>query len=352
MQDIKTDMMDNLKNFIVVKQGGIGDVLLATPIIAELKKIYPDSYITFMIKPNALDLVDGLPFIDEVFTYDKNKVSNWQLWKKMHDNDAAIFLDLTYRPVMVAALAGVPVRIGIEHKRKFWLTKKIQWKEYMDHTYEPYVFADIVNEGLNLKIPYDALNKPYIVSANKNDCKDLNKKMKQYGNIDLHSKYVVCSPITAFYLKNWPLEKWKALFQKIYQIYGVKTVIFGGGKLEYQWDRDIIVNLWNKLNLRQVGELVRHSLLLVNCDSMPLHIAAAEDIPSVVLEGPMEPKRWAPRNNCEIVQANLPCVPCDGYRGTTCTDPKCMQQITVEDVFFACEKQFAKQEIRPAIEKG
>ena len=56
-----------MKKIFVVKQGGIGDVIIATPILAELKKLYPDSYLTLMVFPNAVDLVAGLPFIDEVY---------------------------------------------------------------------------------------------------------------------------------------------------------------------------------------------------------------------------------------------------------------------------------------------
>lgn len=339
--------MKQLKKIIVVKQGGIGDVILATPVIAELKKRYPNSYITLLIKPNAVDLIQGLPFIDEVFAYDKAKMGFWQLWKKMRGNDAAILLDLTYRPAMAAAIAGVPIRVGIEHKRKFWLTKKIKWQESMDHTYEPYVFANIVNQGLDIQISYKNLDRPYIVDATEMDCQDLNRKLQKYGKISLQDKYVVCSPVTAFYLKNWSLEKWAKLFQQIYQEYGIKTVIFGSGDMKYPWNEETVVNLWDRLNLRQTGELVKNALLLVNCDSMPLHLAAAKDVPTVVLEGPMEPKRWAPRKNCEVVQANLPCVPCDGYHGTSCTNPQCMKSITVDEVWKACKKQFQKMGIKP-----
>ena len=61
------------KKIFVTKQGGIGDVILATPILSELKKQYPDSYITLMIFSNAYDIVKGLPFIDEIFIYNKKK---------------------------------------------------------------------------------------------------------------------------------------------------------------------------------------------------------------------------------------------------------------------------------------
>lgn len=70
------------KKIFVTRQGGIGDVILATPILAELKKLYPDWYITLLVFPNAVEIIKGLPFIDEVFVYNKENVSFLDLWKK------------------------------------------------------------------------------------------------------------------------------------------------------------------------------------------------------------------------------------------------------------------------------
>ncbi len=332
------------KRIFVVKQGGIGDVILATPVLAELKKIYPDCYLTLMVFRNAVDVVSGLPFVDEVFTYDKRRDSIRILWKKMRGNDMAIFLDLSYRPAMVAALARIPVRIGLEHKRKFWLTHRIVWREYMDHIYEPYVFGDILKESIGLDIPRENLDKLYITEASPTDKADLQEKLKAFGNLQTGDRYIACSPITAFYLKNWPLERWNELFCRIYREYGFKAVVFGGGELDFAWDEDAVVNLWGKLNLRQVGELIRNAVLLVNSCSMPVHMASALGTPSVVLYGFGDPERWAPREKCEIVNLNLSCSPCDGYHGTTCTDPKCMKEMPVDLVWQACRRQIARQE--------
>lgn len=329
------------RKIFVTKQGGIGDVILATPVLAELKKLYPDCYITLMILPNAVDVVKGLPFIDEVFIYSKEKVSFWALWKKMRGYDIALYLDLSYRPAMVGALAGIPIRIGIEHKRKFWLNRKIQWQEYMDHTYEPYVLGDIVKNGLGLSIPHEKLNNLYISPANKKDCNDLDVKLSQ-KRIKSSDKYIVSSPTTAFYLKNWPLDRWNELYVRIYRDYRIKTVIFGSGDLNYNWDKEAVIDLWDQLNLRQVGELIKNACLLVNSCSLPIHMAAAMKTPSVVLYGFTDPKRWAPRERCKIVSLNLPCSPCDGYHGSTCTVPKCMNGISVNMVYDSCKKILMK----------
>lgn len=325
------------KKIFVTKQGGIGDVILATPILSELKKQYPDSYITLMIFSNAYDIVKGLLFIDEIFIYNKKKDGFLKLWNKMRGYDIAIYLDLSYCPALAGALARIPIRIGVSHKRGFWLTKEIPWQSYMDHTYEPYVMGDIVNAGLDLNISHEALNRLYIASATEFDKKDLAKKLNDSG-VKMGDRYVVSSPITAFYLKNWPLDNWNELFKKIYHNYGLKNVIFGKEKLDYQWDEKAVIDLCGMLSLRQLGELVRNADLLVNSCSMPIHLSAATGTPCVVLYGYTDPCRWAPRMHCKIVKSDLPCSPCDGYHGSKCTDPLCMKRLSVEEVYKSCQE--------------
>ena len=334
-------MKSGIKKIFVTKQGGIGDVIVATPALKKLKELYPQSHITLLIFDNAKDLVDGLPFIDEVFCYNKKRDGFLKLWRKMIGYDAAIFLDLTYRPAMAAAWAGIPIRVGLEHKRKFWLTKKIKWEESMDFTYEPYVMGDILNTALDLDISHEDLNQTYIVSANPADCDGLQALLHAKG-LNGGAKYVTSSPTTAFFLKNWPLERWNDVYRRIYDKYGLKTVLFGGGSLDFAWDEEAVINLWGQLNLRQVGELIKNAALLVNSCSLPIHIAAATSTPSVVIYGYGAPERWAPREKCETVVTPLPCSPCDGYHGSTCTEPRCMQQMTVDEVYAACERQLER----------
>lgn len=325
------------KNIIVVKQGGIGDVLLATPVLAYFKKLWPDCRLTLMTFPNAQEVVQGLPFIDEVFPYEKKRDGFWKLFQKMRGKDIALFLDLSYRPALAATLARVPVRVGITHKRGKWLTCKIPWQTSMDHTYEPYVFGEIIRTGLGIDIPKEELEQLYAAEATSEEKADLAEKLRAHG-IEQGDRYIVCSPKTAYFLKDWPLERWNELFTRLYEQEHVRTVIFGHGKLEAAWNPAAVVSLWNELSLRQVGALIQQASLLVNSCSMPEHMACAFGTPMVILYGYSEPERWAPRKGCRRVVTRLPCSPCDGYHGSTCKDPACMREISVGKVYEACRE--------------
>ena len=49
----------------------LGDVILSTPVIKNLRLAYPESYIAFMCRPYTQEALEGNPYLDEVIVYDK-----------------------------------------------------------------------------------------------------------------------------------------------------------------------------------------------------------------------------------------------------------------------------------------
>nr|WP_320148021.1 glycosyltransferase family 9 protein [uncultured Anaeromusa sp.] len=323
-----------MKKIFVSKQQGIGDVVLATPVLEAIKKRFPKCELTLMTFPNAVQAVAGLSFIDHVFSYDKKKDSSWTVLKEMHGSDAAIFLDLQYRPPMLAALARVPIRAGLSHKRAFWLTHQQPWSEWMDHTYEPEVNRRILNELLGWGLPSLENARPSIGHPAERERQIAEKLLRDAG---VQGAYIISSPRTAFFLKDWELNKWEQLYELILNKWGIPIIVVGNSEVSFATKKLGVVDLTGKTNLSQMIHLISNAKLLINSCSLPVHIAAAAEVPSVVLYGYGDSERWAPRKRCQVVNAGLPCSPCDGYIGSTCLDPLCMKAIQVEDVWRACE---------------
>ena len=54
------------KRILITRTDRLGDVVLSTPVIRQLRNICPDSYIAFMVRPENKDVVMHNPHIDEV----------------------------------------------------------------------------------------------------------------------------------------------------------------------------------------------------------------------------------------------------------------------------------------------
>lgn len=330
----------NGKHVFVSKQQGIGDVVLTTSLLYALKQKYPLVHITYMVFPNALQAVTDLPFIDRVFVYDKKKDSVLKLWHELRAADVALLLDLQYRPALLACLAGVPVRVGIKHKRGFWLNKALAWESWLDHTYEPSAQARLVHKLMGIELDQKDLAKPFFSEPATHDIERIRFLFSEKGwSID--RPFIVASPITAFAFKNWPQDRWAAMSKTIYDRHGIPTVLVGTATEQLDYAGNGIINLTGETNLLQMAAVIRQASLVVNSCSLPVHIAAAFGVPTIVLYGYSDPARWAPRQRCSIIQSDLPCCPCDGHYSQPCKweKPLCMEAITVEQVVGAVEQQ-------------
>src|SRR5579864_2694346 len=54
------------QQLLIVREEALGDVLLATPIVREIRRQHPDAYITFLTNWKSEELLAGNPDIDEV----------------------------------------------------------------------------------------------------------------------------------------------------------------------------------------------------------------------------------------------------------------------------------------------
>lgn len=105
-------------------------------------------------------------------------------------------------------------------------------------------------------------------------------------------------------------------------------------------------------SLRDVLVLYTLADVLVTNDSGPGHFASMTDIHNVVLFGPETPQLFGPiGENRHVIWARLACSPCVSpynHRFSACADNRCMQAITVEQVYREVAAALAKPVREPA----
>ena len=162
-------------------------------------------------------------------------------------------------------------------------------------------------------------------------------------------------------MKRWPKAKFATLIDGLYDEYpGAKVLIFGGpGEEELKYDlanlvrapRPIIVT---KMPLRSVAALIKRCNLFIGNDSSLMHVAAAVKTPVVGIFGPTSHLATGPYSKTSAVVTNhvrtLSCQPCYHKVGFapinfTCKqDPPyaCLTQLPVSDVLKAARGMFKR----------
>src|SRR5690606_4326425 len=71
------------------------------------------------------------------------------------------------------------------------------------------------------------------------------------------------------------------------------------------------VSLAGRTGLRELAALLDQSVLMLTCDSGPMHIAAAQGTPTLAVFGPTDPRRTGPFGQLEnVVKGECELMPC------------------------------------------
>lgn len=123
---------------------------------------------------------------------------------------------------------------------------------------------------------------------------------------------IVLHPGSGSLKKNWPLERWIQTAWKLQQSYPHHqlAVVTGEAELERGITAQMREGLqgmdflhWDQLPLPELARHLSGSHAFIGHDSGISHLAAACDLPCLLLFGPTDPAIWAPRNQAVEVFA-------------------------------------------------
>ncbi len=338
------------KRILIVRLDRIGDVLLSTPVIKAVRDAYPDSYIAFMVRPYALDIVEGNPYLNRVIVYHKSGglFDNLRFIFALRRErfDLAIILHPTNRTHILTALAGIPERVGYDRKMGFLLTRRIPHLKQLGLKHEIDYTLDIL-QYIGIEPRERALYMPMRrESENKID------EIFARNGIKAGDTVVVLNPGASCISKMWPLENFARIGDMLNEGHGVRVVIISGykdrakaGLVAGSMKRPHI-DLSGKTSVSDLASLLKRARLLISNDSGPVHIACAVSTPVVAIFGRrdrgLSPVRWGPSGRDDVVlHKDVGCAVCFAHNCRL--HFKCLKAISVEEIFKAAEGILRRQ---------
>ena len=289
-------------NILIVKLSAIGDVIHALPVAYVLKKRYPNAHITWVVEPTAYELVKHNPYVDEIIIFHKKAFKSWNGFKENYrpfakllqkrKYDISIDLQGLFKSAAVVFTAKAKKKIGYVDMREGsnLISKRIVGNNKNGHIVDRYL--DTVK---CLDCDTENVIFPLVNTQDEIDFVD-NLLIKE--NI-LNQKFIIFAVGTNWINKCWSVENFAKLSDLLAE-YKLKVVLIGFGKDDEQKSQAII-----KLSKAVVGG-----------DTGNLHLAAALNIPVIMLMGPTDPNRNGPYRQSENVI--LAGHECDGCWKRTC----------------------------------
>ncbi|WP_236617350.1 MULTISPECIES: putative lipopolysaccharide heptosyltransferase III [unclassified Lebetimonas] len=337
--------MENGKlKILVIKFRNIGDVLLTTPLIKNLKLNYPDSQIDCVVNKGTEEMLTLNPNINNIFTYDrsyfkslpklKRIIEEFKFLRSFRNYDIIINTTEGDRGAFIAKFSRAKIKIGFSPKKNIFLkntfTHKLQNPPLMRHIIENNLDAiRILNKKIfekRVKIFWDKKDDEFIDSFN------------------LPKKFVHFHPVSRWLFKCIDDTISAKIIDFIQEELNLRVVLTAAPvEAEIKKIENIKslcktnpIDLSGKLSLKQTAALNKRAKFFIGVDTAIMHISAANDIPVIAFFGPSGAFNWGPWDNNlmesgynkkngfqkmgkhRVIQVDWDCAPCgqDGCNGS------------------------------------
>ncbi len=291
---------------LLLKYRNIGDVLLATPLINNLKNFYPDAQIDFSVNKGTEEMLTLNPNLNKIITYDRVFVKSSSIFKRLwheikfllsfRNEGYDIVINLTNgdRGNFISWFSKASIRIGYESQN--WLFK---------NTYTNEMPSQKLRHTVDVNLdPMRALNIP-IKNKKVEIFWSLNDEYPIYNELLDIKKIIHIHPVSRWLFKCISDDIMSQIIDYCELDLGIKVIITASpDKFEIQKINNILskcsskpINLSGKLSLKQVSAINKKSQLFIGVDTSVMHISASNNVPVLAFFGPSGADHWGPWDN-------------------------------------------------------
>jgi ADP-heptose:LPS heptosyltransferase len=342
---------EDIKKILVIKLRAIGDVLLSTPVLKNLRHNFKDTEIDFLTEPPSREIIEGNPFVDNLIIFDrrdKSLSSFLNLRRKKYD----LVIDLFCNPrsALMTFISGARYRVGYAFKgRSYAYNIKLKPRKEVHHNVE---FNLDALRSLGLEIVDQNPYLPIDDSAEK-----FAEKFFDEHNLD-NKLTVALIPVGTWETKRWELKKFAELGDIIAKNFNAEILIIWGNEKEFE-EAMTISSFMNakpiippRTSLKQLSAILKRCSFAIANDSGPMHISAVVGTPTLGIFGPTNPYAQGPFGEKHLWVRNEE-IDCLGCNLTKCPiGNKCMSELKVVTVYSAFLKLVEKNKDRITSKPG
>jgi lipopolysaccharide heptosyltransferase II len=321
----------------------IGDVVLTTPAVENVRRAYPNAHVAYLADRTALPLLAHNPHINELIGYDLSRPSLLEqarvgalLRKKKFD----LVIDFFGNPrsALVCRLSGAQTRVGPERKGRGSLYTVQVRDDGVPKPAVDYHNATIAAAGIPVVTRTTHL---YLTERERVDARRF-LHPAAFGP-DKPRPMVALHVGASWPAKRWLPERFAQLADRMHEELGADVILIAGLKDQEAAEtcrKSAKSNplMIPPLPLRQTAAVIASCKAFVGNDAGPMHISAALGVPTVGIFGPGEENVWFPYDPAaghHALRKDVPCHPChlDFCNKAGAEYMQCMTLLTTDEVF-------------------
>ncbi len=338
----------NIKKILCIKPRGIGDVVLSTIILENLKAYFKDAKIDYLTEDFAVSAVANNPLVNKVLSM-RNKEFPLSVALRIRREKYNMVFDLWSNPrsAQITFLSGIKYRIGFAYRGRKYAYNILATSGRGAHHSAEHNLELLKIIG----VPVTSKNIHYNVPEKENTAaKDYLKNILPAG----HSVFGII-PSGGWASKRCDASKWVDICKAIYKKYKVVFLILWGPGDED--DANYLRThfpgktfLAPPTSVKEMAGYIKNCSMVLANDSGPMHISAAMGIPTLGIFGPTNPEMHGPYSGKSdyIIKKDLPCIICNKQECPL--HHECFLDLPVNDVINKIELLIRKNNL--VIEKN
>ena len=331
---------DIIQHLAVVRLSALGDVCHAMAVVQSIMKRYPEMKVTWVTSPLEAHLVRLLKNVD-VVVYDKKSgfsgLLGLRTLLRKQSFDILLHFQWSLRASVVSRIIKAKRRVGfaLSHSREkqHWFVNEYAPEPKGEHVLDSFLSIASVLGVDEPTLPCE-LSLPEI-------------------NFNLPEKYVVINPSASKADRNWTVEGYQAVIQRLLEKNFCPVITGGPSSQEAEFAEQVIgdkqqtvINLVGKTPLDSMLSVLKGAALVVSPDTGPAHMATLVGTPVLGLYAHSNPKRTGPYRDLDKVVSVYEALVEAEYKkpvaelpwSTRVHDSEGMQHIRIDQVLAALNK--------------
>lgn len=359
-----------IKKILIIQRDYLGDFILTTPLIKEIKEFFPCAKLYCIGRTAANELYNHNPYLSSFITFDGFSGPSLDLLKtpryyvdfvklifKVRKMNFDLVINVTrefaFKFAFLAFMTSAKYRISLKTRNKMFQIFKVYGFGFL-HTVDVPINRNRYNSDYYLDTIRVLGHRPgkidFYLFINKNDEKFVKYffKEKSIGSDDI---ICIVHPFSNYEKKQWGINNYKKIISNIVEDEQIRVFVIGAQNEKKEIDK-ILTDIKSKnlysfagMPWGKLKALSKYGDIFIGSDSGPMHIAASFGLRTVVIMAGNS-NHYAPKGiKHKVIIPNLTCYPC--YDFLDYTRPQkfhscgidCLKTIDSADVLSAVREQ-------------
>lgn len=332
------------KNILITQLGNIRDCLLTIPLMVDIKRLWPDASVHWIVESGIRRVLESHRCVAEVQHIESGWIRRPKEWLRLRAQLRSKQFDLVFDPLglmkssALGALTGARVRVGFTSTRAREMSSSLNNLRITSvHRHRVDIYRELLKFWSEVEPGRGEYEMPVFEDA-AIDVQDL----LQAHDLNSSMNWFAIHPGALWPTARWPVDRFGTIARELHDRYGFRCLVIWSGQEEHLLSKVVVENsggaaqLAPELGLTQMIELIRQSRFLLCADSEPLQLAASIGTPCISLHGPTWADEFgAYRSTQQAIQSPLANL----SRRTVRRGPNlAMQAIEVDEVLFGVRR--------------